>query len=824
MSNDSEQKFHEKEKTELKSDLATPSTENGTDADNSSPSPFARPVERSPFARPDEDVSSVEQNSFAKGNTPSQATGSSPYAKVYEDTPYARLIANVTGETPRPFSIEHITTTQAKNEPPDLANEQYKILELIGQGGMGSVYRAQDIKLLKDVAIKLIRPELATDQTALKRFYQECAALSQLNHPNIVAVYAIHATAGGAPYLVMAYINGESLGSAIKNLGKMDASRALSIFSDIGEALQYAHSRGVIHRDLKPNNILLDPAGSAKVVDFGIAKVAGKGSGETVTGLTQMGDMFGTPAYMSPEQCEGEPLDVRSDIYSFGCVMYETLSGSPPFSEANPFKLMTKHVNEKAPSLEPLGINRSVSKIVAKCLEKKPESRYQTVDELMQDLNLVRNSKEPLHVHKKASPIPKVKLTPERFFKGLAVVLAVMLVTYATYIVSRPAVSTGQALLTGTGSYLVPAPVELISMSNKPIVEKPVLKKPPSYPEKPYKPITAPPLTEEEKAAYRKLLYEVTPTQKDTLEPFLEEGNHVVPFLLDEIKSPDHTIARASSVILTEMGPTVLPGLIEDLKLDSNRWIGDAIKSMGDTSVAALEPLLTNSDPQIRTRAVATIYGAIDDAILPEKLSSMFMWLAVNDPEATVREKASAALTKSPQNEDVNKILSYNALNDPSLLVRTAAIQAFAGVASREGDTSKPTLEVFGWLMQKEEGDAIKQVIFQSTYVRDYATSLGPYLRGAYYTGSRITQSHLVSLCNNNPTIGTALIPELVDSISKEPGGGYSALYALKSLKARAKPALPALSAALVKLKLERPRDTWQQEQLSKTIEEISKY
>lgn len=849
MANDSEQQFHEKEKTELKTGQFASSEDRASESEDA-PSPFARPVKDSPFARPLENSkeshapkppSPDSHNEYAtfgrpsdsakpsdnwtagwpiKSKAPFKSEEDSPYSKVYEGTPYAKFISHVTGETPKPLSSDKLAAAPLNNEPPDLATDQYKLLDLIGQGGMGSVYRAQDLRLQKEVAIKLIRPELATDQTALKRFYQECTALSQLNHPNIVAVYAIHATATGAPYLVMANIRGESLGSAIKKLGKMDAARALSIFSDIGEALQYAHGRGVIHRDLKPNNILLDSAGSAKVVDFGIAKVAGKGTGETVTGLTQMGDMFGTPAYMSPEQCEGEPLDARSDIYSFGCVMYETLNGSPPFSESNPFKLMTKHVNEKAPSLEAVGISRPLAKIVAKCLEKKPENRYQSVDELMQDITLVRSSKEPLNVHKKASPIPKVKFTPTGILKTIAAVLALVIVSYSTYMLTRPVVEYGGAL---AGVVVAPSSVEIISMHSKPKIEKPVLKKPPSVTAKPYVPITAPPLTEEQKNAYRKLLYDVTPTQQDSLEPFLEDDKALAPFLLDEIKSPDNTIARASSVILTEMGPQVLPGLIEALKADSNRWIKDAIESMGDTGVAALEPLLTDNDPQIRTRAVATMHGAINDTIMPGKLSNMLMWLALNDPEATVREKASAALAMSPQNEIVNNILSYNALNDPSVSVRTASILALASVAGREGDTSKTTLEVFGWVMQKETSDPIKQAVFQTSYVRDYGAALAPYLRGAYYTGSHAVQSSLFNLCYNT-TIGEAMIPELLDNITKDEYGGISAISALKSLKARAKPSLPVLNATLTKFRIERPSDKWRQDQLSKAIDEISKY
>lgn len=848
-----DQKISDKEKIELNtsSDFLSSSKDGNEQKGNSSPSPFSRPVESSPFARPSENSPARANESFSTTENASfinskedyssfaRPSENSSFARPSENSPFAPPAKDPTAGWPMNNSPRLKEETKhdanpgssiANIQPPDPGNDQYKIIEMIGQGGMGTVYRAQDVKLMKEVAIKFIRPELATDQTALKRFYQECQTLSELNHPNIVAVYAVHTTATAAPYLVMAYIAGESLGSAIQNLGRMDVGRALGIFSDVLEALHYAHQRRVIHRDLKPSNILLSPSGAAHVVDFGIAKAAGKGTGETVTGLTQMGDLFGTPAYMSPEQCEGEPLDERSDIYSLGCVMYETLTGSPPFIESNPFKLMTKQVNEKAPSLEQAGFSRSLSNIIGKCLEKRKENRYQTVDELMQDITAVRNSKEPLNVRKKAIRVPQLTVTPLGLWKTALVMLLMLVVAYATlqfaYVQTSNTISTGFALTTGTSPIpSVMNPVPMLSVTEKPHVDKPAVKKPSAFPATPYIPITAPPLSEEQKEKYRVLLHNATANDRTTIEPLLEPGKSIIPFLLEEVRNPNITIARGSSEVLIELGAPALPGLIEDLKIDSNRWIKDAVEAMGNTSVAALSPLLTDADPQIRARALISIHAAIGDNILPTKLNDMILWLALNDPDAMVREAACAALAQSPNIVNVKPTLAYEAVNDPSLLVRTAAVVALGSLAAREGDTSRQTLDILGWALQKETTDQIKLSVLRSRMMSDYSDSLAPYLRAAYYTGSKEFQRAIIDMACKDANIGNALLPELIDYIcNNEYGYSTTALRTLTAMKGRAKIAVPALSAKVMRLASERPSDTYYRQKLSDAIAEINRW
>ncbi len=279
--------------------------------------------------------------------------------------------------------------------------DRYAVLELLGEGGMGSVYKVFDSELQKEFAVKVLRKELAEDHKAVKRFEQECKAASELNHQNLVAVYANDRTKSGLPFLVMDYIHGQTLGEIIKEEKQLAVNRCLEIFSQTCEALLHAHKKGVIHRDLKPSNIMIvHDSGSDQVhvLDFGIAKImASEGSGVTKTNLTQTGDIFGSPLYMSPEQCENNPQDARSDIYSLGCVMYEALSGVQPFASENPVKVILKHLNVDPEPLSKLSQTRSIPKdletIVSRCLQKNPVDRYQSVESLLKDLHSVEAGK-----------------------------------------------------------------------------------------------------------------------------------------------------------------------------------------------------------------------------------------------------------------------------------------------------------------------------------------------------------------------------------------------------------------------------------------------
>lgn len=270
----------------------------------------------------------------------------------------------------------------------------YQIREIIGTGGMGVVYLAYHELMDKQVAIKMLRAALVTDSMSVKRFTREAQAASKLNHPHIITMYDHGFTNTGQPFMVMDYLRGHALSQIIKENGNVGVDRAIGILVQACEALDHAHKNGVIHRDLKPANIMLitaeDQADFVKVVDFGVAKVMQAGVSQEAQSLTQAGEVCGSPVYMSPEQCLGKELDMRSDIYSMGVLIYETLTGKLPFLGKNMVETMQMHVQEtpkRFSEVRPdLFIPERVEAVVLKALSKELDARPQTMGELANDL------------------------------------------------------------------------------------------------------------------------------------------------------------------------------------------------------------------------------------------------------------------------------------------------------------------------------------------------------------------------------------------------------------------------------------------------------
>ncbi len=283
----------------------------------------------------------------------------------------------------------------------------YHFIEMLGQGGMGSVYKVRDTSNDQLYALKILRREFANDQNAVKRFELEAKAAQRLPHPHLGQIFEDGFTEDGQPYLLMEYVEGENLESILRRDGKIDAKNALEIFVQISDAVGFAHQRRIVHRDLKPSNIILTATKTeksfVKVVDFGIAKVLCKPETNTEI-LTQSGDVFGTPLYMSPEQCRGAQLDARSDIYSLGCLMYETLTGRPPFTGDSAVMIFVGHLQEKPSPLlktnKTLSIPSGLNWVVMHCLEKDPDRRYQSMDELTKDLESILAEETPMNVRK----------------------------------------------------------------------------------------------------------------------------------------------------------------------------------------------------------------------------------------------------------------------------------------------------------------------------------------------------------------------------------------------------------------------------------------
>ncbi len=294
-------------------------------------------------------------------------------------------------------TVERARPQSETDEKSHLFLNRYKAICEIGAGGMSRVFKAQDTKDGKLVAVKVLHPHLLHEghsKRSTKRFEQEFKATMALGHDNIVHVHDYGFTSDGIPVMVMEFIDGHSLEQLLRADSRLRLSQFLTTFYQTCSALNHAHVRGVIHRDVKPSNIMMvkndQNVRIVKLLDFGIAKVLREEEDDSMQKLTNTGDVFGSPYYMSPEQCRGETLDARSDIYSLGCVMYQSLMGKRPFEGENAYKTIYMHVNVRPTPFTELRVDitlpPALEAIVMKCLEKIPSKRYQTVMELSLEL------------------------------------------------------------------------------------------------------------------------------------------------------------------------------------------------------------------------------------------------------------------------------------------------------------------------------------------------------------------------------------------------------------------------------------------------------
>ena len=293
-------------------------------------------------------------------------------------------------QTPQISVTKTLETTTDKLVHGTLFADRYEIVEELGTGGMGRVYRAFDKKIDEEIAIKLLKPEIATDRRTLERFRNELRIARKITHPNVCRMHDLNEE-GKALFITMEYVRGEDLKSVIHRIGILTAGKAVIIARQVAEGLGQAHKLGIVHRDLKPHNIMLDKDGNAKIMDFGIARSLGA---ERVTGE---GVIIGTPDYMSPEQVEGKAADGRSDIYSLGVVLFEMVIGRPPFEGESAMSVALKHKTEMPP--DPFQLNPQIAsdlgRIILKCLQKDPATRYQTAEEMLSDLAFLEKGRAP---------------------------------------------------------------------------------------------------------------------------------------------------------------------------------------------------------------------------------------------------------------------------------------------------------------------------------------------------------------------------------------------------------------------------------------------
>jgi serine/threonine-protein kinase len=293
------------------------------------------------------------------------------------------------GETVCPDDGTALTSLAQNSLIGSVLGGRYEIESKLGSGAMGEVYKAKHRLMKRQVAIKVLHPQTISGTNALKRFQKEAEMASALNHPNILAVHDFGVADDGSPYLVMNYLEGKSLTDLIEHNGHLEVTRAIYIFRQLCQGLGHAHEKGVIHRDLKPSNIMLvtldQDQDFVQILDFGIAKQLSQEDGSSDS-LTRTGEVFGSPHYMSPEQCRALPVDARSDIYALGCVMYRLLTGFPPIMGGDLVECLYKHVNqmpEPFSEIAPeLNLPEDVEAVVFKAVAKKPEDRYQSMAEL----------------------------------------------------------------------------------------------------------------------------------------------------------------------------------------------------------------------------------------------------------------------------------------------------------------------------------------------------------------------------------------------------------------------------------------------------------
>jgi serine/threonine-protein kinase len=306
-------------------------------------------------------------------------------------------------------------------KPGAVLSDRYEIVNEVGRGGMGVVYKARHLKMDRIVAIKVLHGHLLEDLSSKKRFEQEVNATSSLSHSNCVMVYDCDFSPSGQPFLVMEYIEGVSLKEVLRQKGPLSVERFLEIFIQCCEGLAHAHSKGIVHRDMKPSNVMLingpDGGDIVKIVDFGVAKIMPRNDG-TLMELTRTGDVVGSPHYMSPEQCMGASMDWRTDIYSLGCVMYEAITGRVPLLGENPYQAMYMHIHEMPPLFSVVRPNvqhdQQIQDIVFKAMAKQLKDRYQGAIDVFHDLKNASTNIDTSK-HRKVSPTapaPSVPMPP----------------------------------------------------------------------------------------------------------------------------------------------------------------------------------------------------------------------------------------------------------------------------------------------------------------------------------------------------------------------------------------------------------------------------
>ena len=340
------------------------------------------------------------------------------------------------GSTPRSSSSSAPSWVPGALEPGMDFGPRYRIEAVLGRGGMGAVYKAYDKELDRVVALKLVRPDLTNDPEVMQRFKQELLLASKISHKNILRIHDL-GDVNGLKFISMAYVEGEDLHRILQKHGRLPVDEAVDLARQLCAALTAAHTEGVVHRDLKPQNVLIDQEGTAYVSDFGLAKSLEAGAAM----MTRAGELLGTPRYMAPEQVEGKPTDHRTDLYALGLILYEMLTGDTPFAGTSTFQMMYQRVQEepRSPKLLNPDLPNRLVRVILRCLERAPERRYQSALEISRDLDAPRT---PVRLfdrrHVPSRPMPR-----RWWVIAAAALVAIALIPQVRNLIFRPRAPAG---------------------------------------------------------------------------------------------------------------------------------------------------------------------------------------------------------------------------------------------------------------------------------------------------------------------------------------------------------------------------------------------